>query len=149
MVNIEIIKELREATGFSVSIIRKALEEARGDKARAIEVLKAHGATVAEKKAARVTGEGIVEAYVHANRKVGAMVILMCETDFVARNPMFIELAHELAMQVAAMAPKDLKELLVQPYIKDQDITIQELIQQYVARLGENIRLAAFDRHHL
>jgi elongation factor Ts len=146
MPDIEIIKELRDTTGFSFAQIKRALEEAGGDKARAINVLKAHGATIAEKKSARTTGEGIIESYIHATKKVGAMVELLCETDFVARNPLFVELAHNLAMHVAAMAPENTKELLVQPFIKDQDVTIKELINQSVAKLGENIKIGEFVR---
>lgn len=146
MSDIDLIKQLRDSTGFSFKEIRKALEESGGDKARAVEILKAHGAEVAEKKSTRITGEGIVEAYVHATKKVGSLVEVLCETDFVARNPMFGQLAHELAMQVAAMNPETTAELLKQPYIKDQDVTVQELINQYVAKLGENIRVGKFVR---
>lgn len=146
MSDINLIKQLRDSTGFSFKEIRKALEEAGGDKTRAIEILKAHGAEVAEKKSARATGEGAVEAYIHATKKVGSLVEVFCETDFVARNPMFGQLAHELAMQVAAMDPQGTAELLKQPYIKDQDITVQELINQYVAKLGENIKVGKFIR---
>ena len=149
MVDIEIIKQLRDSTGFSFKEIRKALEESGGDKARAIEILKAHGAEVAEKKSTRTTGEGVIESYIHATKKVGALIELLCETDFVARNPMFSQLAHELAMQVASMEPETAAELLKQPYIKDQDITVQELINQYVAKLGENIRVGKFCRLQL
>ncbi|MEX1064268.1 MAG: translation elongation factor Ts [Candidatus Paceibacterota bacterium] len=147
--NMETIKELRASTGLSFKEIKKALDEAEGDKARAIEVLKAHGATVAAKKADRTTGEGIIEAYVHSNKKVAAVVELLCETDFVARNPLFSELAHELAMHVAAMSPENLEELLAQPFVKDQDVTIQELINQYIAKLGENIQIQGFARYQI
>lgn len=146
MANVGTIKELRELTGLSFNEIRKALEQAGGDKAQAVENLKKLGATLAEKKSARATGQGLVEAYIHANKKIGALVILMCETDFVARNPLFSELAHEIAMQIAAMNPKDKKDLLAQPYIKDQGITVSQLIQSYVAKLGENIKVASFSR---
>lgn len=146
MSDVEIIKQIRDATGLSFNDIRRALAEAGGDKARALEILKAHGATIAEKKSARPTAEGIVESYIHANKKVGTLLELLCETDFVARNPLFGQLAHELAMHIAAMDPASIEELLIQPYIKDQDITIQELITQYVAKLGENIRVGRFVR---
>lgn len=144
--NIDTIKQLRDSTGFSFNEIRKALGEANGDKARAVEILKAHGADVADKKSTRTTGEGIVEAYIHATKKVGALVELLCETDFVARNPLFGQLAHELAMQVAAMDPETLVELLKQPYIKDQDVTVGEFVNQHVAKLGENIKVGKFVR---
>lgn len=147
--DIELIKELRDTTGLSFKEIREALEEARGDKARAIEVLKAHGAALARKKASRETQEGVIDAYIHATKKVGALVELLCETDFVARNPLFTELSHELVMHIAAMDPRDVEELLKQSYIKDEDISIQDLITQYVAKLGENIKVGKFIRFQI
>lgn len=144
--NVELIKQLRESTGLPFNEIKRALNEAGGDKSRALEILKAHGAQVAEKKSARATGQGIVEAYIHATKKIGAVVELLCETDFVARNPMFVELAHEIAMQVASMDPETVADLLKQPFIKDQDVTVAELINQYVAKLGENIKVGKFVR---
>ena len=147
--DIELIKELRDTTGLSFKEIREALEEAGGDKARAIEVLKAHGAALARKKASRETQEGVIDAYIHATKKVGALVELLCETDFVARNPLFAELSHELVMHVAAMDPRDVEELLKQPYIKDEDITVGELVTQYIAKLGENIKVGRFIRFEI
>ncbi len=144
--DVEKIKQLRDQTGLSFNEIRKALEESGGDFARAIDILKAHGVSIAEKKSIRETKEGIVEAYVHNNKKIGSLIELNCETDFVAKNFEFLNLAHELAMQVASMDPKDNKEFLDQPYIKDQDITIKDLIQQYIAKLGENIKVGGFIR---
>ena len=149
MSDVEIIKELRDTTGLSFKDIQRAVAEAGGDKARAVEILRAHGATVAEKKSSRSTGEGRVEAYIHANNKIGVLVVVLCETDFVARNPLFSELAHELAMHIAAMDPRDNEELFAQPYIKDQDITIKELITQYIAKLGENIKVDRFVRFQI
>lgn len=146
---IELIKQLRDSTGLSFNEIKKALDEAGGDKARALEVLKAHGVKVAEKKALRITGQGIVEAYIHSNKKVGVLVEVLCETDFVARSPLFGELAHEIAMHIAAMDPQNGRELLSQPYIRDQDVTVQELITQYIAKLGENIKIGKFCRLQL
>ena len=146
MSDLSTIKELRELTGLSFNEIRKALAQSGGDKAQAMESLKKLGAALAEKKSARATGQGLVEAYVHANKKIGALVVLMCETDFVAKNPLFSELAHEIVMQIAAMNPKNEKDLLAQPYIKDQSITVSQLIQNYIAKLGENIKVASFSR---
>ncbi len=144
--SIEIIKELRDTTGLPFKDIKKALEEAGGDRLRAIEVLKARGVEVAEKKSSRSTQQGIIESYIHANKKIGVLVSLLCETDFVALNPLFSQLAHEIAMHVAAMNPADVEELLVQPFVKDQDITVQQLITQYIAKLGENIKVGSFSR---
>ena len=145
----ELVKELRDSTGLSFNEIKKALDEAGGDKARAMEVLKAHGVKIAEKKALRATGQGIVEAYIHSNKKVGILVEVLCETDFVARNLLFVELAHEIAMHIAAMDPQDGRELLSQPYIRDQDMTIGQFVTQYIAKLGENIKIGKFCRLQL
>lgn len=149
LANIETIIELRRMTGLSYREVKQALDEAGGDKMRAIEILKAHGAALAEKKASRTTQDGVINAYVHATKKVGAMVELLCETDFVARSPLFTELAHELAMHITAMDPRDVEELLEQPYIKDQDITVRDLIVNYIAKLGENIKISRFVRFQL
>ena len=146
MDSLQAIKELREKTGLSFNEIKKALEEAGNDRTKAIELLKAHGATIAGKKAFRSTNEGVVEAYIHSNKKVGVLLELVCETDFVARNPMFSELAHECAMHIAAMAPTNLDELIAQPYIKDQGITVGQLITGAIAKLGENIKINRFER---
>lgn len=145
MSDTEKVKHLRDTTGLSLGQIKKALDEAGGDVARAMEVLKAHGIAVAEKKSSREVKEGVVDAYIHATKKLGALVELLCETDFVARNVEFQKLAHELAMQVAAAKPGTVEDLLSQPFIKDQDITVQELISQYIAKLGENIQVGRFE----
>lgn len=146
MADVETIKQLRDSTGLSFNEIKKALDEVGGDRARAMEVLKAHGAVVAQKKALRTTSEGIIESYIHSNKKVGVLVELLCETDFVARNPLFGELAHEVALHIAAMDPEDGRELLSQPYVRDQDLTVEQLITQYIAKLGENIKVGKFCR---
>jgi len=139
------VKDLRTRTGVSFSEVKKALDEADGDVARAMEVLKAHGVAVAAKKSSREVKEGVVDAYIHATKKLGALVEVLCETDFVARNVEFQKLAHELAMQVAATKPGTLEDLLSQPFIKDQDITVKDFINQYVAKLGENIQIGRFE----
>ena|SRR3989344_3512849 len=139
------VKELRTRTGLSFSEVKKALDEASGDVARAMEVLKAHGIAVAAKKSSREVKEGVVDAYIHATKKLGVLVEILCETDFVARNIEFQKLAHELAMQVAATKPGTLEDLLSQPFIKDQDITVKDLINQYIAKLGENIQVGRFE----
>src|SRR3989344_3922953 len=108
------VKDLRTRTGVSFSEVKKALDEADGDVARAMEVLKAHGVAVAAKKSYREVKEGVVDAYIHATKKLGALVEVLCETDFVARNVEFQKLAHELAMQVAATRPGTLEDLLSQ-----------------------------------
>ena len=146
MSDIETIKKIRDMTGFSFAEIRKALEESGGDQARTLEILKAHGAEIAAKKESRSTGQGIIECYIHSDKKTAAAIKLLCETDFVAKNPLFINLAHEIAMHVTAMDPENVKELLGQAYIKDQDLTITDLINEYISKLGENIKVEEFYR---
>ena len=139
------VKDIRTRTGLSFSEVKKALDEAGGDVARAMEVLKAHGIAIANKKSSREVKEGVVDAYIHATKKLGVLIEVLCETDFVARNVEFQKLVHELAMQVAAAKPGTVDDLLSQPFIKDQDITIKDLINQHVAKLGENIRVGRFE----
>ena len=139
------VKELRTRTGLSFSEVKKALDEAGGDMTGAMEALKAHGIAVAAKKSSREVKEGVVDAYIHATKKLGAMIEVLCETDFVARNIEFQKLAHELAMQVAAAKPGTVEDLLSQPFIKDQDITVQDFINQHIAKLGENIQIGRFE----
>lgn len=144
MSNTEKIKQLRETTGLSLGQIKKALDEAGGDSAKAVDILKANGVAVAEKKSARQVKEGVVDAYIHSTKKLGALVEILCETDFVARNSEFQKLAHELAMQIAATRPRTTEDLLSQEFIKDQNITIKDLINQHIAKLGENIQVGSF-----
>lgn len=141
------IKSLRDATGLSFNEIKKALDQAQGDQDKAAEILKGLGASMAAKKADRELKAGIVEAYIHSNKKTGALVELLCETDFVARNDEFKTLARDLAMHITAMNPADTTELAGQQFIKDPAMTVQELVNQAVAKLGENIRVGAFSRH--
>jgi elongation factor Ts len=143
--DIEKIKHLRDSTGLSFNEIKKALQEAGDDSAKALKLLQERGVAIASKKASRQVKEGVISCYTHATKKLGAMIELLCETDFVARNSEFQALAHELAMHIAAMKPADAKEFLQQPYIKDQDVTVQELINRSIAKLGENIQLGRFE----
>lgn len=145
MTNAEQIKELRDRTGVSVGEIRAALDEAKGDTAAALEVLKRRGAAIAGQKANREVRAGRVEAYVHGGA-LGAMIALWCETDFVARSDDFRELAHDLAMHVAAMDPQSDAELLASPFIKDPSQTVQQRIEATIAKVGENIRVGRFVR---
>lgn len=147
--SIDIIRELRDITGMSFSEIKKALDEAGNDKVKAIDLLRARGAAVAEKRSARATSEGIIDAYIHSTKKVGVLVELSCETDFVARNPLFSELSHELCLHITAMDPQTVEELLNQPFIKDQSLTIGALLAGYIAKIGENIKISRFSRFAL
>lgn len=148
-VDIKQIKKLRDETGASIADVRKALEETNGDYIKAIDWLKIHGIQKAEKKADRTTGQGLVESYIHANGKVGAMIEILCETDFVARTDDFKHLAHEVAMQVCAMAPRDVDTLLKQDYIRDSSMTIESLVKQVIGKLGENIVIKDIKRFEI
>lgn len=147
-IDINKIKELRDKTGVSVGDCREALEKAGGDIGEALKLLQERGAEVAEKKSSRALGAGMVETYVHGG-KVGAMVELACETDFVARTDEFKNLAHELAMQVASMDPKDITELEGQEYIRDPSLKIKDFITNVVGKVGENIKVIRFMRFEL
>jgi len=143
------VKRLREETGAGVMDCKRALDEAKGDFERAKGLIKERGLAKAKEKADRIAKEGVVEAYVHAGGRIGAMVELSSETDFVARNPGFRELAKEIAMQVAAMDPTDVDQLLGQPYIRDSSKTIGELVTTVAASTGENVRVKRFKRFEL
>ena len=143
------IKELRELTQAGFADCKNSLEEAGGDMKKAQEILRKKGFEKAAKKGDRATGQGLVESYVHQNGKVGVLVSLLCETDFVARTDEFKFLAHEIAMQVAAMNPKDTAALLKQEYIRDGSRTINDLVTETIAKLGENIQLGSFSREEV
>lgn len=147
--DIKLVKQLRDETQASVADVKTALEESNGDLEKAAQWLAKKGIERAEKKSDRETAEGIVEAYVHGNGKIGVLVTILCETDFVARTDEFKALAHEVAMQISAMDPKDVKELLAQEYIRDPKLTIEALIKQTIGKLGENIQVREFQRFAL
>ena len=188
------IKELREATGAGVLDCRKALEQADGDFDKAVDFLREKGLATAAKRADREASEGVVELYSHGNGRVGVMVEVNCETDFVARSEAFRTFAHEIALQIAAAAPRYVKvehipeqefeherdiarnrardegqpeaildkivagriekfidevALLRQAYIRDESITIEQLLMQNVAAIGENVVIRRFQRWEL
>lgn len=149
MIEIEKVKELRELTSLSVIDCKKALEEAGGDLVKAQEILKKAGVALAEKKSARVAGDGLIYSYIHNTGKIGVLLELSCETDFVARNEEFKSLAHEICLQVASLAPKSVEELLKMEYIKDSSRTIQDLVTVAVSKLGENINIRRFLRYQV
>lgn len=148
MVNIGDLKKLREETGAGIADVRSALEEAGGNLERAREVIKQKGFDKAAKKSDREVKAGLVEAYQHGGR-VGVIVELLCETDFVAKTEDFKNLAHELALQIASMDPGDTEKLLVQEYIRDSSQTVETLIKSVVGKLGENIQVGKFARIEL
>lgn len=149
MADIEAIKQLREQTGAGVMAARKALDEANGNLEKAKEVIFKAGLAKAEKKSDREAKSGFIYSYIHGNQKVGVLLELNCETDFVAKTDEFVKLANEISLQIAGMNPANVEELLEQDYIRDTSMTIQELIKSVIGKLGENITLRRFSRFEL
>lgn len=147
--SLEQIQMLRAKTGYGVMDIKKALEEAGGDLARAEQFLLERGALVAAKKANREANSGRVAAYIHGEGKIGVLVEVSAETDFVAKNEAFGQLVHDIALQIASMAPTDVAELLAQPFIKDPSKTIEDLLHEMVGKIGENLSVRRFVRYSL
>ena len=160
------VKSLREQSGAGIMDCRNALISCKGDADKALKILKDKGLLKAQKKADRTTGAGLVEAYIHTAGRIGALVEINCETDFVARTDEFKNLAHCLAMQVAAMNPQYISEkdipktkirkvitnevcLMLQPYIKDPNKTINDVVIETIAKTGENIKVSRFIRYEL
>jgi len=142
------VADLREQTGMGLMDIKKALDEADGNRGKALEVLKERGAKIMSKKSDRTVGEGIIEAYVH-NGRIGVMLEVNCETDFVARSETFQEFAHDVALQISSMSPLTVEELLGQPFVKDSKQTIADYLQDATSRLGERIVISRFTRYVL
>ncbi|MGQ9735031.1 MAG: translation elongation factor Ts [Thermaceae bacterium] len=194
MSQLELIKKLRESTGAGMMDVKKALEDAGWDEAKAIQLLRERGAVKAAKKANREAREGVIGHYIHHNQRVGVLLELNCETDFVARNELFQNLAKDLAMHIAMAAPKYVSQeeipaeelekerqiylqavlnegkppqvaekiaegrlrkyieevvLLEQPFVKDEKVRVKELIQEAIAKIGENIVVRRFCRFEL
>ncbi|MDH5364788.1 MAG: elongation factor Ts [Dehalococcoidia bacterium] len=165
-ISVETVKELRNITNVGIVDCKKALLEAGGDIEKAIEILKQRGVAIAEEKKEVSAAEGVIDAYIHHTKRIGALVELNCETDFVARTAEFRELAHDLAMQIAATSPQFLTSedmppeaetetdpqtacLLSQPFIKEPEKTVQEIIAETIAKVGENIKVRRFTRFEL
>ena len=160
-VSVELIRTLRDQTGAGIMDCKQALEDVDGDLDKAAEALRAKGLADTAKRVGRATNEGVVESYVHTGGRVGAIVELGCESDFVARTGEFHQLAHDIAMQVAAMspvylAPEDMEEgeerpaaqvaLLSQPFIKNNSSSVGEMVRETAAKMGENVRVVRFHR---
>lgn len=141
------IKRLREETGAGMMDCKRALDEANGDYNRAQEIVREKGLAKAEKKADRETKIGYIASYVHNNNQIGALVEILCETDFVARNPEFQEMAKSVAMQVVAMAPENVEELLQQDNIKKPGETIEDMIKLVSGKIGEKFVVSRFTRY--
>ncbi len=193
-VSLDEVKKLREATGASMMACKKALEENGGDLQKSIDELRKKGIAKAAEKAVRITGQGVVYSYIHTNKKVGALVQLACETDFVAKNEVFLELANDIAMQIVATNPKainpeDIDDAFIQkekeiwreqlktegkpedkiemilvnkeksardefalskqPFVKDNERTVEALVKEYISKLGENIKIVRFARFEI
>lgn len=194
MLDINLVKQLRQETDVSITECHKALEEAKGDVKLAKEILRKWGKNLAGKKSEREVKQGIIESYIHPNKKIGVIIKLLCETDFVARSEQFQKLAHEICLQVAASKPLFLKEadipeefldgerkiyreqfknsgkpqkiidemikgklekykeeisLLSQTWIKDETKTVKDLIDEYIAKIRENIVIGGFERYEI
>ena len=148
-ITLEQVKKLRAKTKVGIMDCRQALEECGGDFSKAEKWLKEKGFKAAKKREGRETSQGMIEVYSHGDGKIVGMVELLCETDFVCRNKEFKKLAHELAMQVLAMNPRDKKELLKQPWIRDESQTIGELLNGLIAKTGENVKIGRIARFEL
>lgn len=146
MITTEQIKGLREATGLSIMDCRQALEEALGDQEKAVALLQKRGAEIAAKKRDRDLGAGVVVSYIHTGETVGVMLELLCETDFVAKNPEFKSVARDISMHIAAMNPSSTTELLEQPFIKDPGQKISDLLNNTIQKFGERTEVGRFVR---
>lgn len=163
-ISTDLVKELREQSGAGIMECRNTLLEAEGDIDKALGILKEKALFKVEKKKDRAVSQGLIEAYIHPGGRIGAMVEVNCETDFAARTDQLKELAHNLALQIAAMSPQFISSeeapeeadiepqtdcLLLQPYIRDPDVTIQDIINETIAKVGENIQVGRFTRFEL
>lgn len=146
--NKDIVQKLREATGAGVMECNRAFKDAGGDFEKALALIGERGLSKVEKRAGRETGAGLVHAYVH-NERIGVLMNISAETDFVVRSDPFRALAHELAMQLAAAGAKDVPELLEQPYIRDEKKTVKDVIGEVIAKVGENVQVKEFYRIEL
>lgn len=145
-INFELIKRLREETGAPVIRVKDVLEELKGDEGKALEILKKEGFEKAAKREGRETSQGKIFTYAHHTGKIVAVVELLCETDFVAKNELFETLGRDLAMQLASMGEKDFEE---QEFIKDPSKKVSDLIKEVIAKTGENVRLGRVFRVEL
>lgn len=148
MIKVSDVQKLRETTGAGVMECKKALQDASGDFLKAASLIRERGLTKAETKKERAAKSGIIESYIH-NDRIGVLLEIHSETDFVARSEPFRQLAHNIAMQIAAMDPEDVEVLLAQNYIKDEKSNIRELIKETIAKVGENIEVGKFMRYEI
>ena len=149
MIKIDQIKQLRNKTGVSVTECKEALEKAKGDMEKAREILRKKGKDFSRKRLDRETKVGIIDSYIHPGMKVGVLIELDCESDFVARSEDFKKLSHELCLQIAAFPPDENNPFLEQEWIKDQTKKIKDLVNEYITKFGENITIKRFIRYEL
>jgi len=142
------VKKLRLETGHGVMDCKRALAEANGDYVKAKDILGSKIEKMAQEKSERATAAGLIETYAH-NGKCGVILEVQCETDFVARNEIFKSMVHDIALQIASMAPETVDDLLSQSYIKDESKTIKEVISEVIAKTGENVKIIRFERYQL
>lgn len=147
--DITLLKQLRDETGISFALCKKALEESNNTIYKAKKLLEEWGIEKAKSKATRVTKQGSLFSYIHHNKKVGSLVEIMCETDFVAANSDFQTLGHDIAMHIASVSPENEEELLSSPFIKDPSKTIDNLVKEYILKIGENIKIGKFVRFEI
>ena len=144
-ISIEDIKKLRQQTGAGITDAKKALVDSGGDFDKALAAMRTKGFDKAAKRAGREAGAGLIGSYVHDGR-IGVLVEVNCETDFVAKTDEFKELVKDLTLHIAASDPKDAAELLEQPFVKNPDITVGDYVKEHIAKLGENIVVRRFSR---
>jgi len=142
------VSKLREETGAGIMDCKRALTEAAGDFEKAKQILMAQGAAKADKKGDRATGAGHLEAYIHGGR-VGVLLEVQAETDFVTRSEPFREAAKNLAMQIAATAPESVDSFLKEPYMRDDQMTIESYLKSVIAKVGENMKIVRFTRYQV
>lgn len=149
MVNISLLKQLREETGVSFSLCKKALEESKDDLEKAKKLLTQWGAEKIKAKSQRTTSQGAIFSYVHHNKMVAVLVEVLCESDFVAANQDFQKTGQEIAMQIASLDPQNVEELMKQDYVRDPKKKVADLIKDAVLKFGENIKISRFVRWEL
>lgn len=146
---IDLVKKIRVETGYSIGEIKIAVEKAEGDEKKAMEFLKELGIKQMEKRAEKEVHQGRVATYTHTSGKIGVMVELLCETDFVAKNEEFVQVTKDICLQIAAMSPETVEELLEMDFVKDPSKKIKDLVTALVGKFGENIKVGRMARFEI
>lgn len=145
-IDVKLISKLHDSTGAPIIRVKKVLDEVKGDETKAFEILQKEGFEKVAKREGRETGQGGIFTYTHHTNKIASVVELLCETDFVARNVLFAELGKNVALQIASMNPKDVKQLEAQDFIKEPSKKISDLVKEVIAKTGENVKIGRFTR---